>query len=70
MTELSDLFSLDPLQHTTETLDELIVKLRGMRGQFSLENNKKAGTVKPKAVKAGALTGAGIKLDLSGVLKK
>jgi hypothetical protein len=69
MSELSELFSRDPLQHTNESLDELIAKLRGMRGQFALENNKKAGKVKAPA-KSTKLQSAGISIDLSGLLTK
>lgn len=69
--EMAELFALDPEHHTTETLDALIGKLRGMRGQFATENNKKAGIVKPRAsaAKPNKLAGLGIQLDL-GVLKK
>lgn len=66
MSELSELFALDPEQHTKESLDELIEKLRGMRGQFALNNDKKAGTVKPKKpAKPSALAGMGITLKLN-----
>lgn len=66
MSELSELFSRDPEQHTAESIDELIEKLRGMRGQFALNNDKKAGTVKPKApAKKSALALAGISLNLN-----
>lgn len=66
MSELSELFDRDPEQHTKESLDELIEKLRGMRGQFALNNDKKAGTVKPKKpTKPSVLAGAGISLKLN-----
>jgi hypothetical protein len=65
MTDLQTLFALDPLQHTTETLDELIADLRDRRAQFSLENNKTAGKMKRAAAKPTALAAAGLQLDLS-----
>ncbi len=71
MSDLNELFSRDPLHHTKESIAEIIEKFRGMRSQFSLENNKKAGAVKkPAAVKTSALAASGVKLDLSGLLKK
>lgn len=68
MSELAELFARDPETLTKDDLEELIAKLRGMRGQFSLTNDKKAGTVKPKkpaAVKTSVLGQAGIKLTIN-----
>lgn len=66
MSELSELFARDPEDHTKDSIDELIAKLRTMRGQFALNNDKKAGTVKPKAPpKPSVLAGAGITLKLN-----
>lgn len=71
MSDLNELFARDPLHHTKDSIQEIIEKFRGMRSQFSLENNKKAGTVKRAAtVKPSALGTAGIKLDLTGILNK
>lgn len=69
--DLQTLFALDPLEHTTETLDELIADLRSRRSQFNLENNKKAGNMKKATTsKPTALAAAGLSLDLSILDKK
>lgn len=65
MSELSELFARDPNDLTRDDIAELIEKLRGMRGQFFVNNDKKAGTVKPKKAPAPSkLASAGITLKL------
>lgn len=73
MSEMSELFARDPADHTRESIDELIAKLRTMRGQFALENNKTAGKVKApvkKVAKPSALGGLSLDLSLLGGDKK
>ena len=66
MTDLSALFSRDPLTLTSEDLTELITAMRGKRGQFKLDGTPaKVTTSKPKApAKPSALAAAGIELKL------
>lgn len=65
-TDLRELFSRDPNDHTKESIAELIEKLRGMRTQFFVNGDKKAGRVKStaKATKPSTLMAAGINLKI------
>lgn len=73
MTDLSELFSRDPLKYSKDDISAIIAKMRESRAQFNL-GNMKAGTVKPKAppkTAAGKAAAAlDLKLDLSSLVKK
>lgn len=71
MPDLQELFARDPLNHTTDSIDELIGQLRGMRGQFVTANDTKAGKVRaPAKPKTTTLGAAGISLNLGSMLDK
>ncbi len=48
MSDIADLFNLNPLEHTNETIDAIVADMRKRRGQFNL-GNMSAGRTKPKA---------------------
>lgn len=64
--DLPRLMSLDPLQHTNESLDKIITELRAMRHSFNL-GNMKAGTTKPKSAKEKSAMTFANKLNLDGL---
>ncbi len=70
---LVELFALDPLSHTTETLTDLVKHLRGMRHQFnSAQTNSataKAARGPTAAQKQSAAMADALGLDLGKLLK-
>lgn len=52
MTDLSELYSRDPLQLTKDDIEELVKSLREKRGQFAIGNMKAGSSKKPTAKQA------------------
>lgn len=67
MTDVSELFTRDPLSLSEQDLDAIIAKLREQRSQFNL-GNAKAGSMKPKTEKQKAISSLSDKLDLGNIL--
>lgn len=68
MSDMAELFSRDPLNHTRESIDEIIAYYREARKNFNLGEKSAGKTPKAKAEKA-----AGPKLtalDLDELLNK
>jgi hypothetical protein len=69
MTDMTELFARDPLQHTRESIDEIITYYRGARAAFNLGEKSAGSTKKAKAAplpKGEKLTS----LDLNDLLGK
>lgn len=66
MSDLTELFSIDPLSYTRENLTEIVAQLRAKRNQFNL-GAAQAGSMKPKTAKQKEVLSIASKLDLSGV---
>lgn len=62
-TDIAELFSRDPLEHSDKDLDMIIAKLRESRSQFAL-GNAKAGSMKPASAKTKQAQSLIEKLDL------
>lgn len=75
MSDLTELFSRDPLSFTKEgeEVKKIVTRLREARGQFDL-GSQKAGNLKaPKSAKGKAvasLAGSGLSLNLQALLNK
>jgi len=68
MSDMAELFARDPLKHTRESIDEIIVYYRQARAAFNLGEKSAGSTKKAKAQapKAEKLD----KLDLDDLLGK
>lgn len=66
MTDLQELFSKDPLEHTKDDIAALVEELRKRRAQFNLGNTS-AGSTKPKTEKQKQAAALADKLDLKGI---
>lgn len=63
MSDLSDLFALDPLKMSNKDFEEVIKHLRNSRHQFN-SGNIRAGSTKPKTVKQKEVLAIADQLDL------
>ncbi len=61
MSDISQLFSTDPLKLTREDISAIIVEYRKKRAAFNL-GNMKAGSTKPPTEKQKAIEALGAKL--------
>jgi hypothetical protein len=69
MSDMAELFARDPLNHTRESIDEIIAYYRTVRASFIL-GEKSAGSTK-KAKASGPAKGAKMtSLDLDDLLNK
>lgn len=59
MSDMAELFARDPLKHTRESINEIIVYYRGARAAFN-QGEKSAGSTKKAKASAGP---KGPKLD-------
>lgn len=62
-TDIAELFSRDPLELSTQDIDQIIARLRTQRSQFNL-GNAMAGNMKPKTEKQKVIASLADKLDL------
>jgi hypothetical protein len=63
MSDIAELFARDPMSLTHDEIEQIVIKLRSMRGQFNL-GIKAAGSTKPKTEKQKEIARLGLNLEI------